>query len=76
MRQWYLEYLTADGSWAEVSVTGSSGYPTAATDEPPEVSFEAVQTTGLRAVLTASGSGSQFGGIGIKEWSALAPEAA
>ena len=52
------------------------GYPTEATDEAPEVGFETVQTTGLRAVLVASGSGSQFGGIGVKEWMAFIPEVA
>ena len=72
--QWHLEYLTTDGSWAEVSVTSGGGYPTEATDEAPEVGFETVQTTGLRAVLAASGSGGQFGGIGVKEWMAFTPE--
>ena len=58
-----------------MSTTGGGGYPTEATDEPAEVGFETVQTTGLRAVLTASGSGGQFGGIGVKEWRAFEPEA-
>ncbi|KFY17439.1 hypothetical protein V492_00688 [Pseudogymnoascus sp. VKM F-4246] len=72
---WKLEYLTSEGSWTEVSVTSSGGYPTSVTDSPGEVSFETVTTTSLRAILIASGSGNQFGGVGVKEWAALAPTA-
>ncbi|OBT67669.1 hypothetical protein VE03_03556 [Pseudogymnoascus sp. 23342-1-I1] len=42
---WTLEYLTSAGSWTEVSVTSSGGYPTTVTDSPEEVSFETVSTT-------------------------------
>jgi hypothetical protein len=70
---WKLEYLTSTGSWTEVLVTSSGGYPTTVTDSPEEVSFETVSTTSLRAILTASGSAGQFGGVGVKEWAALAP---
>lgn len=72
---WRAEYRTAAGEWAAVELTGSGGYPTAATDAPPEVGFETVETTALRIVLTASGSGGQFGGVGVKEWFAYAPTA-
>ncbi|OBT52766.1 hypothetical protein VE04_07070 [Pseudogymnoascus sp. 24MN13] len=70
---WKLEYLTSAGSWTAVSVTSSGAYPTTVTDSPEEVSFRTVSTTSLRAILTASGWGGQFGGVGIKEWAALAP---
>lgn len=65
---WKLEYLTSAGSWTAVSVTSSGAYPTTVTDSPEEVSFQTVSTTSLRAILTASGSGGQFGGVSIKEW--------
>jgi hypothetical protein len=70
---WKLEYLTSARSWTAVSVTSSGAYPTTVTDSPEEVSFRTVSTTSLRAILTASGWGGQFGGVGIKEWAALAP---
>ncbi|KAI1145088.1 glycosyl hydrolase [Nemania diffusa] len=70
---WRAEYLSAAGAWAAVSTSG--GYPTAATDAPPEVSFQTVTTTALRVVLTASGGSGQFGGVGVKEWFAYAPTA-
>lgn len=57
-----------------MSLTGSGGYPTVATDSPPETGFQTVSTTALRAVLMASGKG-QFGGVGVKEWFAYAPSA-
>ncbi|OBT71081.1 hypothetical protein VF21_09864 [Pseudogymnoascus sp. 05NY08] len=72
---WKLEYLTSAGSWTAVSVTSSGAYPTTVTDSPEKVSFQTVSTTFLRAVLKASGSGGQFGGIGVKEWAALVPDA-
>ncbi|KAH8160601.1 hypothetical protein CIB48_g7641 [Xylaria polymorpha] len=71
---WRVEYLNSAGAWTAVSLTGSGGYPTAVTNSPPEVSFQTVSTTALRAVLTASGNG-QFGGVGVKEWFAYAPTA-
>ncbi|KAI1632299.1 glycosyl hydrolase family 43 protein [Biscogniauxia mediterranea] len=39
------------------------------------IGFEAVSTTALRAVLTASGQNGQFGGVGVKEFFAFAPTA-
>jgi hypothetical protein len=44
-------------------------------DSPKEVSFQTVSATSLRAILTVSGSGGQYGGVGVKEWAALAPTA-
>uniref|UniRef100_L2G207 Xylosidase arabinosidase n=1 Tax=Colletotrichum fructicola (strain Nara gc5) TaxID=1213859 RepID=L2G207_COLFN len=35
--------------------------------------FEWERTTALRAILTASGGNGQFGGVGVKEFEALAP---
>ncbi|KAH8784423.1 glycosyl hydrolase family 43 protein [Hyaloscypha finlandica] len=70
---WKMEYLTSAGLWTAVSVTSSGGYLTTVTDSPKEVSFQTVSTTSLRAILTASGS--QYGGVGVKEWAALAPAA-
>ncbi|KAI1172281.1 hypothetical protein F4777DRAFT_582135, partial [Nemania sp. FL0916] len=72
---WRIEYLNSAGAWTAVSLTGSGGYPTAATNSPPEVSFNTVSTTSLRAVLTASGRSGQYGGVGVKEWFAYAPTA-
>ncbi|KAJ0382734.1 hypothetical protein COL922a_011936 [Colletotrichum nupharicola] len=68
---WRLEYLNGSGAW--VAVSASTGYPTAVTDNPSIVSFTQVSTTALRAVLTASGGNGQFGGVGVKEFEALAP---
>lgn len=70
---WKVEYLSAAGTWT--AVVNSNAYPVVVTDSPAEVKFTQVSTTALRAVLTASGSGSQYGGVGVKEWEALAPNA-
>ncbi|KAF6821991.1 xylosidase arabinosidase [Colletotrichum musicola] len=71
-KAWKLEYK--DGSaWKAVDASGA--YPTEASDEPAEVKFAAVKTDGLRAVLTASGSG-QFAGVAVKEFFAYTPTAA
>jgi hypothetical protein len=72
---WKMEYLTSAGLWTAVSVTSSGGYLVTVTDSPKEVCFQTVSTTSLRAILTASGSGGQYGGVGVKEWAALAPTA-
>ncbi|KAI1076765.1 glycosyl hydrolase family 43 protein [Whalleya microplaca] len=72
---WYVEYLDAEGEWAAVTLVGSEDYPMEATDSPVEVGFETVSTTGLRAILTASGGDGQFAGVGVKEWFAFAPTA-
>lgn len=72
---WKLEYLTSGGSWSGVSVTSSGGYPTTITDSPLEVGFSTVSTTALRTISIASGSSGMYGGVGVKEWTALAPTA-
>ncbi|KAI0509600.1 hypothetical protein F5B22DRAFT_657985 [Xylaria bambusicola] len=58
-----------------VSLTASGMYPTAATNSPPEVGFQTMSTTALRAALTASGASDQFGDVGVKEWLAYVPTA-
>ncbi|KAF6812743.1 glycosyl hydrolase family 43 protein (xylosidase/arabinosidase) [Colletotrichum musicola] len=68
---WRLEYLNANGAW--VAVAGVSGYPTAVTDNPAAVSFSQISTRSLRAIIAASGGNGQFGGVGVKEFEALAP---
>lgn len=70
---WHVEYKTDAGAWEKVA--NSTAYPLDVTDDPEEVAFDEVSTTSLRAKLTASGSGSQFGGAAVKEWEALAPKA-
>ncbi|EOD43079.1 putative glycosyl hydrolase family 43 protein [Neofusicoccum parvum UCRNP2] len=70
---WHIEYLNAAGTWEKVA--NSSAYPVTVTDDPEEVSFTEIRTTSIRAVLIASGSGGTFGGVGVKEWEALAPTA-
>ncbi|KAL1641009.1 hypothetical protein SLS58_006451 [Diplodia intermedia] len=72
-KAWYVEYKTAEGAWEHV--VNASAYPVEVTDDPEEVGFEQVSTTAIRAVLKASGSGGVFGGVGVKEWEALAPTA-
>ncbi|KAL0940534.1 glycosyl hydrolase family 43 protein (xylosidase/arabinosidase) [Colletotrichum truncatum] len=68
---WRLEYLNSNNAW--VSVSASTGYPTAVTDNPSTVNFAQISTRSLRAILTASGGNGQFGGVGVKEFEALAP---
>lgn len=68
---WSMEYLTGEGAWAKIDAT----YPTAVIDEPAEVQFAQVNTTSVRALLVASGSGGQFGGTAVKEWEVLTPTA-
>ncbi|KAH7397427.1 glycosyl hydrolase family 43 protein [Pyrenochaeta sp. MPI-SDFR-AT-0127] len=71
---WRMEYLNSAGAWTAVpGVVGS--YPTTVTNSPAEVKFSQISTTSVRAILTASGSGSQYGGVGVKEWEVLAPTA-
>ncbi|KAJ4292419.1 hypothetical protein N0V90_009081 [Kalmusia sp. IMI 367209] len=70
---WKVEYLNSAGQWT--AVANSNAYPVTVTDNPTEVKFSQVVTTSIRAVLVASGSGNQFGGVGVKEWEALAPTA-
>ncbi|OJD29364.1 glycosyl hydrolase family 43 [Diplodia corticola] len=71
---WHVEFKNAaSGEWEKVA--NSSAYPLDVTDDPEEVPFDEISTTSIRAVLTASGSGGAFGGVGVKEWEALAPTA-
>ena len=70
---WRVEYLNSAGQWT--AVANSNAYPVTVTDNPTEVKFFQITTTAIRAVLTASGGNSQFGGVGVKEWEALAPTA-
>ncbi|KAJ4357607.1 uncharacterized protein N0V89_002183 [Didymosphaeria variabile] len=70
---WKVEYLNPAGQWTVVA--NSSAYPVTVTDNPSEVKFTQITTASIRAVLTASVSGNQYGGIGVKEWEALAPTA-
>jgi hypothetical protein len=62
---WYLEYDAGGGRWAKVQAKGA--FPTRVTDRPEEFKFSPVRTSGLRAVLTASGGG-KSAGVGVKEW--------
>ncbi|KAK1718256.1 glycosyl hydrolase family 43 protein [Colletotrichum lupini] len=70
---WRIEYLNGSGAW--IAVTATSAYPTAVTDNPAIVNFNQVSTKSIRAVLVASGGNGQFGGVGVKEFEALAPTA-
>ncbi|KAF5022198.1 hypothetical protein F66182_5785 [Fusarium sp. NRRL 66182] len=70
---WYAEYLNASGQWTRVAASGA--YPTAPSLQPKEVSFTTVSTTSLRITIKASGRSGQFGGVGVHEWFAYAPEA-
>ncbi|KAK6212385.1 hypothetical protein LQW54_005338 [Pestalotiopsis sp. IQ-011] len=65
------ETVTLNGT----RMVATTAYFTDVTDDPSEVSFEQLDTAALRATLVASGSGSQYGGVGVKEWEALAPTA-
>lgn len=69
---WHVEYLE-NGSWKEVS--NSSPYPLEVSDTPVEVGFDEIETTSIRAVLSASGGSGGYAGVGIKEWYAYAPTA-
>lgn len=67
---WHLEYW--DGKrWAAVS--HPSGYPVAV-DAFVDVRFDAVATRCLRAVLTASGQGTEHAALAVEEWEALTPQ--
>ncbi|CAI6101320.1 unnamed protein product [Clonostachys chloroleuca] len=72
---WVAQYQNAAGSWVDVSVTSSGGYPTAPTLTPPEVRFQTVTTRKFRVVLQGSGGPSQYGAVGIHEWFAYSPTA-
>jgi hypothetical protein len=72
---WVAQYQNAAGSWVDVSVTSSGGYPTSPTLTPPEVRFQTVTTRKFRVVLQGSGGPSQYGAVGIHEWYAYSPTA-
>ncbi|MEV0566972.1 Ig-like domain-containing protein [Dactylosporangium sp. NPDC050588] len=62
---WKLQYWTAAGAWADVEQP--TAYGTSAT-EWNTVTFTAVTTTKLRALLTASGTEEGKGAPGVQEW--------
>jgi hypothetical protein len=62
---WKLQYWTAAGTWADVGQP--SAYGTSATAWNT-VTFTAVTTTKLRALLTASGTEEGRGAPGVQEW--------
>ncbi|MFG2044294.1 OmpL47-type beta-barrel domain-containing protein [Dactylosporangium sp. NPDC048998] len=62
---WKLQYWTAQGTWADVEQP--SAYGTSATGWNT-VTFKAVTTTKLRALLTASGTEDGKGSPGVQEW--------
>ncbi|GKT58381.1 glycosyl hydrolase family 43 protein [Colletotrichum tofieldiae] len=68
---WRIEYLNTNNAWVAVSATNA--YPTTVTDSPSIVNFAQVSTRSIRAVLIASGRNGQYGGVGVKEFEALAP---
>ncbi|KAF4981152.1 hypothetical protein FZEAL_2986 [Fusarium zealandicum] len=72
---WYAEYVNASGSWAKVTPSGQTSYPTEPSLKPAEVSFKTISTTSLRITVKASGGSGQFGGVGIHEWFAFSPKA-
>ncbi|KAH6683638.1 glycosyl hydrolase family 43 protein [Plectosphaerella plurivora] len=72
--EWYVEFLNASGAWERLAATSAGGYVTAVSNTPAEVSFREVETTSLRATLVASGSGSTFAAVGVKEWFVFSPE--
>lgn len=71
---WSVEYLTEAGDWA--AVANVTAFPVAVTGTPAEVGFDVISTKSIRATVMASGSGGQYGGVGVKEWFAFAPVAA
>ena len=62
---WHLEFQAPGSSqWKRIQAS----YSTKVSNTPEPIQFEAVKTNSLRAVLTASGAGKKFAGVGIKEW--------
>ncbi|WP_461475612.1 family 43 glycosylhydrolase [Microbacterium sp. HJ5] len=60
---WKVQALV-DDEW--VDVTGADAYPTVG-DAPNAVSFDAVTTTGIRAVMTAAAADAAHAGVGLGE---------
>ena len=72
-REWKLQYFDeAAGAWADVDAAGEYGR---SSDTVNEVSFTAVTTTKLRALMQAWGAASAGGSSGILEFQAWAAEA-
>jgi hypothetical protein len=67
---WHLEFWTGSG-W--LPVPHPSGYPVSL-DGFVDVHFDPVTTRCLRAVLNASGQGSEHAALAVEEWEALAPQ--
>jgi hypothetical protein len=64
-KSWKLQYWTSAGTWADV------GQPTAYGTDATQwntVTFAAVTTTKLRALLTADGTEEGKGSPGVQEW--------
>jgi hypothetical protein len=70
--EWHLEYQDNSGQWVKISAP----YTSKVSNTPEEVHFSTITTKTLRAVLTASGGGGKFAGVGVKEWFAYSPTAA
>lgn len=62
-QSWNVQVLVED-EW--VGVEGAGEYPVVA-DGPSAVAFDAVTTTGIRAVLTAKAAGASHAGVGLGE---------
>ncbi|MCC4606031.1 family 43 glycosylhydrolase [Xanthomonas campestris] len=68
--RWHLEYRR-DGRWQPVQPIASQrthGH------RDQRLSFAPVTTRCMRVVLQASGSGTQYAGLGVQEWEVLAPQ--
>ena len=64
---WTVQVLV-EGEWRDV--TGADGYPVER-EAPNAVTFDAVVTTGIRAVLTAQSDGQGTAGVGLSELEVL-----
>lgn len=70
---WRLEFRDTAGAWRPVQLTAGSTYPVNAAGMRSSVSFAAVTTTALRAVIVAStSSGGSNSGVAVSEWSVYA----
>ncbi|KAF2428984.1 Arabinanase/levansucrase/invertase [Tothia fuscella] len=69
--EWHLEYQDTSSQWVKIP----AAYTSKVSNTPEEIKFSTISTKVLRAVLTASGSGNKFAGVGVKEWLAYAPTA-
>ncbi|WP_404477153.1 family 43 glycosylhydrolase [Novosphingobium sp. BL-52-GroH] len=71
---WHLEYWSTAGKGGWKPVRGASGYGVAS-GAWQDVSFRAVTTRCLRAVMDASTDGKTHAALAVQEWEALAPAA-